>query len=79
MDPAAVTWTPEIKGVGVEVTPGRGDSELLVKIDVATEAADALYREKGAALIFRHPGIGAARVRLCRAVRQWVAGRSFPG
>lgn len=62
LDPGAVTWTPKKEGVVVEVTPGRGESELLVKIDFAPEAADALYREKNAALVFRHPGIGAASV-----------------
>ena len=35
---------------------------MLVKIDFAPEAADALYREKNAALVFRHPGIGSASV-----------------
>ena len=60
---AALTWTPRLEGVKVDVKPTKRSSNLLVTVQLAPEAIRQLRAQKDAQLLFRYPKHTSAAVR----------------
>lgn len=57
-----LTWAALPAGVTVTALQGRRESELLIRLNVTPEAAEALYRDKQSAVQFTYPEVGDIRV-----------------
>ena len=56
LDPGKLSWDPLGEGVSVSVVAGRDEHEVLVKVEVTSDAAEALYLAKKAdALVLKYP------------------------
>ena len=52
----ALSWTPELKGVSVQVQPSSKESHLLITLTLSPEAVTNLLAETDAEITFNYPG-----------------------
>jgi hypothetical protein len=60
--PEKVIWDALPKGVTATALPGRQENDLLIRVEIAADAVEALYADKNAAVKLTHEGIGSLTV-----------------